>query len=147
VHLSVQVAEDGEVEVLYARQDTRLQTDTLFAGQPIFDLAVETYQFGGNYLFREDGVAVRPYLGLGLGVTRLIPDPAGFDTETRFCASLAGGVKAYLGSHFGFRFEVRGFFTVLESDTQIFCNGPCYVSTSGSELSQAEVRAGLIFRF
>ena len=147
LHLSVQVAEDGELEALYARQATRLQTDALFAGEPLFDLTLDIYQLAGNYLFREDGEALRPYIGVGLGATRLVPEPAGRESETRFSASIAGGLKAYLGSHFGFRFEVRGFFTVLESDSSIFCAQVCLVRTSGTDLSQAEVRGGLIFRF
>ena len=149
IHLGVQVAEDGEVEVLFARQDTRLRASGFFTSEPLFDLVLETYQFGGNYLFRDDGVRVRPYIGVGLGLTRLIPEPSGLETETRFSASFAAGAKAYLGAHFGFRAEVRGFFTVLESDSDVFCGGAsrCVVRTSGSELSQVEVRGGLIFRF
>lgn len=147
LHLAVKVAEDGELEALFARQATRLQTDVLFAGEPLFDLTLEMYQLGGNYLFREDGEALRPYIGVGLGATRLVPEPAGLESETRFSASIAGGLKAYLGSHFGFRFEVRGFFTVLESDSSLFCARVCTVHTSGTDLSQAEIRGGLIFRF
>lgn len=92
---------------------------------------------------------MRPYIGVGLGVTRLIPKPTDLENETRFSASFAGGFKAYLGRHFGLRLEVRGFFTVLESDSRVFCDsfGGCFVRTSGTELSQGEVRGGLIFRF
>jgi hypothetical protein len=147
VHLAVQVAEDGELEGLFARQATRLQAGALFVGEPLFDLALETYQVGGNYLFREDGDSWRPFIGVGLGATRLIPAPAGLTSETRFSASLAGGLKAYLGRHLGFRFEARGFFTVLESDSEVFCPGRCFVEVQGSDISQFEIRGGLIFRF
>lgn len=147
--LSFKVAEDGELEALFARQDSRLAAEGLFTSAPRFDLAVETWQLGGNYLFREDGDAARPYIGVGLGVTRLVPEPAGLETETRFSASFAAGLKVYLGRHFGLRFEARGFFTVLESDSTVFCDSltGCVVRSSGSELSQGEVRGGLIFRF
>jgi hypothetical protein len=147
LHLGLQVAEDGELEVLYSRQATRLQTDAFFAGEPLFDLTLEIYQFAGNYLFLDDGAALRPYIGVGLGATRLIPEPEGLESETRFSASFAGGLKAYFGSHFGFRFEVRGFFTILESDSTTFCDRECTVHISGSDLSQAEARGGLIIRF
>ena len=149
IHLGVQVAEDGEVEVLFARQDTRLRAPGLFTSAPLFDLVVDIYQFGGNYLFRDEGQSVRPYIGVGLGLTRLVPEPSGLESENRFSASFAAGVKAYLGAHFGFRFEGRGFFTVLQSESDVFCGpaAPCRVRTSGSDLSQFEVRGGLIFRF
>jgi len=89
VHLGFRVARDGEIELLYARQNTRLATDGLFTGEPLFDLALETWQFGGNYLFGEEGSRLRPYIGVGLGITRLLPEPADLQDETRFSASFA----------------------------------------------------------
>jgi len=149
VHLGVRVAEDGELELLYSRQDTRLGTGGLFTGEPLFDLALETWQFGGNYLFAEEGSRLRPYIGVGLGITRLLPEPAALEDETRFSASFAAGAKVWLGRHFGLRFEARGFFTVLESDGDAFCetDGECLVHAKGSDISQGEVRAGLVLRF
>ena len=149
VHLGVRVAEDGELELLYSRQDTRFGTDGLFTGQPLFALALETWQAGGNYLFGEEGSRLRPYIGVGLGITRLLPEPADLQDETRFSASFAGGVKVWLGRHVGLRFEARGFFTVLESEGNAFCGtgGECLVHAKGSDISQGEARAGLVLRF
>ncbi len=149
VQLGVQVSRDGELEAIYSRQDTQLRTGGLFTGQPVFDLALETWQLGGNYLFGEEDQRLRPYLGLGLGLTRLLPAPQGLSDETRFSASVAGGVKIFLARHFGLRFEVRGFFTVLESDHQVFCNSPgtCRVAGHSSEISQGEARGGVVLRF
>jgi outer membrane protein W len=148
VHLAYRVGE-GEIELLYARQDSQLQTAGLFTGVPAFDLALETWQLGGNYLFGEDDARVRPFVGVGLGLTRLLPEPSGLSDETRFSASFAAGVKLWLGRNVGFRLEGRGFFTVLDSDSRSFCDGAggCVIRTTGSELSQAEARAGLILRF
>ncbi|HSD66007.1 MAG TPA: outer membrane beta-barrel protein [Vicinamibacteria bacterium] len=149
VHLGVRVAEDGEIEVLYSRQDTRLASDGLFTGEPLFDLALETWQLGGNYLFAEEGARLRPYIGAGLGITRLLPEPAALQDETRFSASFGAGIKVRLARHLGLRLEARGFFTVLESDGSAFCQtgGPCLVHAKGSDISQGEVRAGLVLRF
>jgi hypothetical protein len=149
VHVGVKVAEDGEIEALYARQDTRLDSGGFFTSEPLFDVTIDTYQLGGSYLFRDENARVRPYISLGLGVTRFVPAPADLEAETRFSASFAGGLRAYVARNFGFRLEVRGFFTVLNSDSAIFCNSAtgCLIRTTGSELSQGEIRAGLIFRF
>ncbi len=86
---------------------------------------------------------------MGLGITRLLPEPAALQDETRFSASFAAGVKVWLGRHVGLRFEARGFFTVLESDGDAFCEtgGECLVHAKGSDISQGEVRAGLVLRF
>jgi hypothetical protein len=149
VHLGYPVGE-GEIEHLYPRQNTRLQTARLFTGVPVFDIGVETWQFGGSYYFGEDGDRVRPFIGVGLGLTRLLPDPAALDDENRFSASFGAGAKVYLARHFGLRFEARGFFTVLDSEGNIFCGGggTCAVNVVKSDvISQADVRAGLIFRF
>lgn len=140
---------DGEIELLYARQDTQLQTAGLFTGAPVFDLGVETWQIGGTYLWGDDDARARPFVVVGLGLTRLLPDPSGLSDETRFSASFGAGVKLWLGRHFGIRLEGRGFFTVLDSESRTFCDGEggCVIRTTGSELSQAEARAGLILRF
>ena len=140
---------DGEIELLYARQNTQLQTEGLFTGVPVFDLALETWQLGGTYLFGDDDARARPFVAVGLGLTRLLPEPAGFSDETRFSASIGGGVKLWLGRHVGIRLEGRGFFTVLDAESQTFCpgNGTCVIRGTSSEISQAEARAGLILRF
>jgi hypothetical protein len=147
--LAFRVSRDGEIEVLYSRQGTRLETGGLFTGVPVFDLALETWHAGGNYLFGEEDARVRPYIGMGLGVTRLLPEPEGLEDETRFSASFAGGAKIWLGKRVGVRVEARGFFTFLESDSQSFCQTGqgCQVHAQGSDISQVEVRAGVVLRF
>jgi opacity protein-like surface antigen len=149
LHLGYRVAEDGEIELLYSRQNTRLDTGGLFTGAPLFDLALETWQAGGNYLFAEEGSRVRPYIGAGLGITRLLPEPARLQDETRFSASFAAGVKVALARHLGLRLEARYFITVLESEGGGFCEaaGECLVHVRGSDISQGEARAGLVLRF
>ncbi len=149
LHLGFRMAEDGEIELLYSRQNTRLATGGLFTGEPLFDLALETWQAGGNYLFAEEGSRVRPYIGVGLGITRLLPEPARLEDETRFSASFAAGAKVSLARHLGLRLEARYFVTVLESDSNGFCEpaGQCLVHVKGSDISQGEVRAGLVLRF
>ena len=149
VSLGVKVSEEGELEALFARQDTRLASAGFFTSQPRFDLAVEIYQFAGNYLFGDDKARFRPYVSAGFGATRLVPEPPQLESETRFSASFGAGVKAYLGAHFGVRAEVRGFFTVLDSDSAALCDsfGGCVVRTSGSEMTQVEARVGVILRF
>jgi hypothetical protein len=150
LHVGVRVARDGEIEALYARQPTELRSGGLFTGNALSDLTLETWQLGGLYLFADEDARLRPYIGAGLGVTRLLPGPPGLQDETRFSASFATGIKAYFGRHLALRVEGRGFFTVLESDSDPFCgtgSGRCNVRVSGTDISQAEIRAGLALRF
>jgi outer membrane protein with beta-barrel domain len=149
VHLGFRVSRDGEIEALYSRQNTRLSTGGLFTGTPVFDLALESWNAGGNYLFKEEDARVRPYIGMGLGFTRLLPGPAGLSDETRFSASFAAGAKLWLGRHVGLRFEARGFFTFLGGSRETFCHTAqgCQINAEGDAISQGDARAGLVLRF
>jgi Outer membrane protein beta-barrel domain len=145
LHLGYRVGA-AEIEILYARQSTELQSEALFAGVPVFALAVETWQLGGSYFLREEDARLAPYVGAGLGLTRLLPKPANLVDETRFSVSLAAGARLGLGSHFGLRLEARGLFTVLGGDNGSFCSrGACGPGTS-QLMSQVDLRAGLILR-
>jgi hypothetical protein len=149
VQLGFRVSRDGEIELLYSRQDTRVATGSLFTGTPVFDLVLESWHAGGNYLFKEEDARVRPYIGMGLGITRLLPGPAGLSEETRFSASFAAGAKVWLGRHIGLRFEARGFFTFLGGSRETFCHTAegCLIHAEGSDISQGEARAGVVLRF
>ncbi len=149
VHLGFRVSRDGEVEALYSRQNTRLATGGLFTGTPVFDLALESWQAGGNYLFEEEDARVRPYIGMGLGFTRLLPGPGGLSNETRFSASFAAGAKVWLGRRLGLRFEARGFFTFLGGSRESFCHTGegCQIHAEGDVISQGDFNAGLVLRF
>jgi hypothetical protein len=149
VHLGFRVSRDGEIEALYSRQNTRLSTGGLFTAAPVFDIALESWQAGGNYLFEEEDARVRPYIGMGLGFTRLLPGPSNLSDETRFSASFAGGAKVWLGRHVGLRFEARGFFTFLGNSRQTSCQTAqgCLIHAEGDVISQGDARAGLVLRF
>lgn len=149
VHLGYRAGADGELELLYARQNSRLQTAELFAGVPLFDLAVETWQLGGSYLFSDEDARARPFVGLGVGLTRLLPEPLALSDETRFSFSLGAGVKLRAADHFGLRLEARWFVTVLGGESGSFCGGgSCQIYFGSSQvISQADLRAGLILRF
>ena len=78
-------------------------------------------------------------------------EPGAHD-ETRFSGSLAFGVAVPLGARAAFRFEARGYLTVVDSDSAIFCRsdngtGFCRVIASGSTVVQAEALAGIAIRF
>jgi Outer membrane protein beta-barrel domain len=148
VHLGYRF-DDFEFEVLYARQATNLQTPGLFTGAPVMDLNLDTWQGGGNYLFGTKDAKVVPFIGFGLGFTRLSPRTQGLSDETRFSASFAGGAKFWLGKHVGIRVEGRYFLTVFDSESERACGGNpgCDGHPDSRDLSQGEGRAGLILRF
>ena len=150
IMLNIRANPNGQYELLYARQDTEVDTQGLFVNDPLIDLDVEYLQIGGTYLF--DGENTRPFIALTLGVTHFDPQPAEFDSESYFSASFGGGVQLNASQRIGVRIEGRVFTTLVESDSDIFCSstdgvGACLIQVDGTTLTQWEARAGLVFRF
>ncbi len=150
IMLNISANPNGQYELLYARQDTEVDTQALFATDPMLDLDVEYFQFGGTYLF--DGENIRPFVAMTFGLTHFDPQPAEFDSESYFSASFGGGVQLNATKRIGVRIEGRVFTTLVESDSDIFCSstngvGACLIQVDGTTLTQWEARAGLVFRF
>lgn len=138
---------DKQIEVLLSRQNTYLSTgDPLFTGNPLFDLTIDYYHIGGLYMLPE-GDRVRPFLTGTLGLTRMAPKPADLTTENRLSLSLGAGAKIFFTKNLGLRFDVRGIYTVLNSDTAVFCSGGCTIKVNSGGFVQTEIGAGLMMRF
>lgn len=138
---------DKQIEVLLSRQNTSLSTgDPLFTGNPLFDLTIDYFHIGGLYVLPE-GNRVRPFLTGTFGLTRMAPKPADLTTENRFSLSLGAGAKIFLTKNLGLRFDVRGIYTVLDSDTAVFCSGGCTIKVNSGGFVQTEIGAGLMMRF
>lgn len=143
--LDVALDDTWRLEVLFSRQDTELRSNQ--AGAPRFPQIVERYMVGiqeeqgPHGPFRFFGVAL-------LGATRLAPGLSGADSELRFAGGLSLGAKVPASSRVGFRFEARGFYTVVQSGGAVYCtNGICLFQFSGSGIWQGDVTAGVVLRF
>jgi hypothetical protein len=135
-------------ELLYTRQESGLDSsDALVAG---VDVTTEYLHFGGTLLFPDEWWYV-PWLSLTIGATRLDPSGGGYDSETEFSASLGGGVRFPINERVAATLGVRGYVTLVDSDTAIFCVGSgdlnCLVRTSGSTFFQGEALLGLTVTF
>jgi hypothetical protein len=130
-------------ELLYSHQSTGLDTsDPSLKG---VDVAIEYLQAGGTLLF-QDYEHVVPYLSLTLGATRFDAGD-GYGSETKFSGSLGGGIRIPFGDHVGATLGLRGYLTVVNSDTEFFCTGSgsvnCLLRTSGSTFFQGEALVGI----
>lgn len=140
-------------EVLYSQQSSEalyFGPDDPNAPDPEVDVDIHVLQIGGTYLF--EGERAIPYLAATLGGTHIRTDSADARDDTFFSGSLGFGVKIMPTSRVGIRLEARGYATLLDSDSRIFCStGPdeniCAVELQGNALTQFEVFAGLTFRF
>jgi opacity protein-like surface antigen len=127
------------------------QASTVDDALDSFDVDVEYLHLGGTIPIGDQERA-QPYFAAGLGATRFSSSEPGSSDKTRFSGSIAIGVAVSLAERAAFRLEARGYLTAVDSDSAIFCraddgSGFCRIVASGSTLFQAEVLAGIAFRF
>jgi hypothetical protein len=145
--LDARAGDGGQYELLYARQSTLLRSAAFAATR----IDVEYLHIGGTALLA-DGARLKPYILAGIGVTRLSPGPSAEREDDRFSASLGLGMRVPISAHFSLRLEGRGFLTLMNADTAIFCRSDqggalCLVRARGSSLFQFDVLAGAAFAF
>jgi hypothetical protein len=159
VRVGYNVTSKFELEGQFSRTDTSFVTnnDVLFGGgtQQLGDLRIQyvllysTFNFGhGRFV---------PYITTGLGVALLDANVCSGATtpcqnpgeDTRFTASIGGGVKIFVNPHFGLRFDGRYYGTWLPSSYTQTCSTYYYYysCSSGSWLSNGDVSGGLVFAF
>ena len=135
-------------ELLYTRQESGFESSDATLGG--VDLTTEYLQFGGTLLFGEETWYV-PWMSLTIGATRFDPASGGYDSETKFSGTFGGGIRMPFNDRIAANLGVRGYLTLVDSDTEIFCVGSgdlnCLVRTSGSTFFQGEAFLGLSMRF
>jgi hypothetical protein len=157
IRLGYNLNSSFQLELQLSHTDTEFVTgedDGLFGPDPdeeLGDLDVD-YLLGSMVFNFGRGRAV-PYVSLGGGVARLDPQLPGAEEETRFTATLGGGVKAFFTPHFGLRFDGRGYATSLgesDDDDDFFCDDDFFDDCDSDRnewLTNGEVSIGLLFAF
>ncbi len=133
----------------WSRSETAVDVPVVNNGPDKIDLDIDYFQAGGTYLF--DGKQVEPYMVATVGAAYLNPDDIG-DSETYFAFSIGGGWRFWPTQRFGLRLEGRVYGTIVDSDSDIFCQtGPgentCLVKSQGEVLWQWQMLLGGTFRF
>ena len=140
-----------EVEFQYSQTETEFEATN---GGGIFgpgatrlgDLKIQyflgytTFNFGhGRFV---------PYVTVGAGAATLTPEVAGVNTssDTRFTASLGGGLKAFFTPHFGLRFDGRAYTTSLGDRNYSSCDYYYGCSTS-NWLTNGTATGGILIAF
>jgi len=146
-----------ELEFQYSRTESHFVThngDQLFGpdAQPLGKLNIDyflgymTFNFGHN-------PHVIPYITLGAGAANLDPTVAGRNasSETKFTASLGGGLRTMFTPHFGLRFDGRLYTTLLDNgdNNNSGCNNNrnnCH-DHNNNWLTNGDVTGGLVVSF
>jgi hypothetical protein len=134
-------------ELLFSRQTTQFDDNDPELGG--VDLTTDYIQFGGTLLFDSEPW-ILPYLALTIGLTRF--DADGFGSEYQFSGSLGAGLRLPVSERVSFVAGIRGYGTLINSDTELFCvsgggQGSCLVQTSGDIFFQGEATVGVALRF
>lgn len=141
----------GQFEFAYWRDDTALEAQGLFTGEPSFDVDIEYFQIGGTYPSTWDD-GIHPYIVATIGAARFTPDDSSLDDETVFAGTAGGGVRFNVTEHLALKLEGRAFFSLFDSNSSIFCSsvggsGSCAIRTSGDLVTRWTALAGVAYRF
>jgi hypothetical protein len=140
----------GFYEVLYSQQQAGLNShDPALKG---LDVKVEYLHFGGTALFQQEAEWLVPYLSLTIGATKLAAQGGHYDSATKFSASVGGGLRLPINEHLDANFGMRGYFTLVSSNTGFLCvsnsdGANCLLRSTGSGFFQGEALLGLTLRF
>ncbi len=149
VILNVPLQSGGQLELLFAHQETNLKLTERATGvqATLFDMAVEYFQLGGLYEAERDG-RVKVF-GMGtLGVTHYNPKESDRSSEWRFSGGFGVGAKAFMSGRVAIRTEARLMFTLINASGGIFCGGGgCLTTVAGTGVAQLLLTAGLTFKF
>jgi hypothetical protein len=80
-------------------------------------------------------------------VTRLAPGLSGLSAEIRPSLNLGLGYQWPITAALSLRTELRGYFTLINSNSSLFCSGGCVIAIKGDGLTQVEGLLGLTLAF
>lgn len=137
-------------EIIYSHQEADAKTAGLGLSDPVLDIDIDYLQAGGTYLW--EGDTARPFLAATLGVAQVDVGNPGYDSDSFFSFSLGLGLQFAPTNRLGLRLEARGYGTLLDSESDLFCqfgpsNNICAVRIDGTIMWQLEALAGIVFRF
>jgi hypothetical protein len=136
-----------QVQLFASYQSTEIPATTSGTTvSPAVPLTVSYLHLGGTNFF--DGAVGRgPYVVGGLGLTILTPGLSGLSTEVRPSMNVGLGYQLPLAPSLALRFEVRGYLTLVNSSSNLFCSGGCVLSIRGDSLTQGEALVGLAYSY
>jgi hypothetical protein len=139
--------DEDVIEFRWARQDsnTHLEGSNLIALQQKVTLDQYHGDFTHEYILYDWPDWARPFVIGSVGATHI---SGRLNTHfTRFSFGLGGGIKFFVGKHFGFRMQAEWLPIVVNPHAAFYCGGGCVIHIGGTIGSQGEVIAGPLLRF
>lgn len=138
---AVDAARQGQVLLSYQSTDIEASATT-----PKVPLTVTYLHFGGTNYF-EGTIGRGPYVAAGIGATWMSPSLSGLSSEVRPSLNLGLGYEWPISGALSLKAELRGYFTLVNSNSALFCSGGCVVAIKGDGLVQVEGLIGLSVAF
>jgi hypothetical protein len=137
-----------QYELFYSRESSHFGGNGTF---PQTDMTVQYIHVGGTVLLTDEK-GLSPYIAGGIGATVLDPGGSAGGSAAKFSASLAMGVRWTFNQRFAVRVEARGFGTLMNPQTQLFCRSDqagaaCLIQSRSSGFFQGQALAGAVFAF
>jgi hypothetical protein len=138
---AVDAARQGQVLLSYQSTDLEASSTT-----PELPLKVGYLHFGGTNYF-EGAIGRGPYVAAGIGITWMSPNLSGLSSEVRPSLNLGLGYEWPITGALSLKAELRGYFTLINSSSALFCSGGCVVAIKGDGFTQVEGLLGLSLAF
>jgi hypothetical protein len=135
-----------QIFVSYQRSEFESGTQSPTASLNGQSMSVSYFHVGGTSFFQGQ-VGKGPYVVGGLGATLFKPSLNGYSSEWRPSMNIGIGYEWPLGQNVALRAELRGYVTLVNSSSDLFCSGGCVVSIKGDTFTQGEAMVGLSARF
>lgn len=140
-NFGVDAARQGQVFVSYQSTDLEASSST-----PKVPLSITYLHFGGTNYF-EGAIGRGAYVAGGIGATWMSPSLSGLSSEVRPSLNLGLGFEWPITGALSLKAELRGYFTLINSNSSLFCSGGCVVAIKGDGLTQVEGLVGLNLAF
>ena len=132
-----------QVQLFASYQSTDIEASS---STPQVPLTVSYLHLGGTNYF-EGAIGRGAYVVGGLGATRLAPGLSGLSAEIFPSLNLGLGYQWPIAGPLSLRMELRGYFTLVNSSSRLFCSGGCVVAIKGDGFTQVEGMLGLNVAF
>jgi len=138
------------LELYYSHQSTHLDSIDISNGATTaktnIPITIDYLHIGGTAPISEDK-DLPTFVSGGLGFTYMNPDFPDTQAELRPSMSIGIGLKYPVIENVAIRLETRGFATLFNNNSTLFCNGGCDLQVSGNGFFQFEVFTGLAIQF
>ena len=132
----------SQIQLLYNRQDSKLQFSSFNTGTVEADFGVEYWHVGGSYGVQRGNAM--PFTVLTLGGSRFFSKDLGEDVW-KFSIIFGAGAKLYANDRLGLKLQGRFPFSIFSGGGAIGCgSGGCYTSVGGSGMGQFDLSAGVM---